>query len=94
MQFRDDVGASLTLQEERGNECQRANPDPGELIPSDLVLCDPDGSANVRPERVQLPGWSAVTLINEACGYSFEHRPQRLLARSLAGIHDVAILQQ
>ena len=60
----------------------------------DLVLYDPDDSANVRPGVLRLPGWSAATLINETRGYSFVQRPRRLAAQSLEGTHEVTILGQ
>jgi beta-mannosidase len=64
-----------------------------EGVALDLVLYDPDNAANVRPETVRLPGWSAATFINESRAYSFADRPQRLVARSLAGLQDVKIVE-
>jgi len=52
----------------------------------DLVLYDPDDPENVRSEALSLPGWEAVTLVNESRAYAYRHRPARIGVRSLAGL--------
>jgi hypothetical protein len=51
----------------------------------DLVLYDMDDPENLHG-ATPLPGWEAVTLVNQRRAYTYKRRPQRIGIRSLAGL--------